>query len=46
MAADPSAIAAENWLLGQPAPTAPNQVWVDNITSLPLSGGRWCYLTT
>ena len=44
--AEPAAIVAENRLLGQPAPTASDQVWVGDITYLPLVGGRWCYLAT
>ena len=37
--ADPAAVVAENRLLGQPAPTAPDRVWVGDITYLPLLGG-------
>lgn len=33
-----------NLLLGQPLPTAPDRVWVSDITYLPLVDGRWVYL--
>jgi putative transposase len=38
--ADSAAVLAENRLLGQSS--APDQVWGDDITYLPLVGGRWC----
>jgi transposase InsO family protein len=41
---NPAVRAAPNRLLGQPAPTAPNRVWVGSITYLPRQGGSWLYL--
>ena len=38
---DPAVRAAPNRLLGQPAPTAPNRVWVGDSTYLPRQGGGW-----
>ena len=36
---DPAARAAPNRLLGRPVPTAPDRVWVGDITYLPKQGG-------
>ena len=33
-----------NLLLDRPRPTGPNQVWVSDITYIPLSNGKWLYL--
>ncbi|UPL50187.1 IS3 family transposase [Hymenobacter sublimis] len=41
---DPAVRAAPNRLPGQPAPTAPNRIWVGDITYLPRQGGGWLYL--
>jgi transposase InsO family protein len=36
----------ENLLLDKRKPESPNQVWVSDITYMPLKGGKWAYLAT
>ena len=36
----------DNLLLNKPKPNGPNQVWVSDITYMPLKGGKWAYLAT
>ena len=33
-----------NLLLDRRLPKEPNEVWVGDITYIPMTGGRWCYL--
>ncbi|ALW84639.1 hypothetical protein AUC43_05815 [Hymenobacter sedentarius] len=36
---------APNWLLDQPKSAQANQLWVSDITCLPLANGDWAYLS-
>ena len=42
--ANPQAVAAANKLATWPAATAPNHIWVGDITYLALTTGQWAYL--
>jgi transposase InsO family protein len=33
-----------NLLLNRDMPSGPDQIWVGDITYIPLAGGNWCYL--
>jgi transposase InsO family protein len=33
-----------NLLLDRAMPQQPNEVWVGDITYIPLAGGKWCYM--
>ena len=35
----------ENLLLDKSKPTSPNQVWVSDITYMPMKGDKWAYLS-
>ena len=34
-----------NLLLNRAMPHGPNEVWVGDITYIPLAGGKWCYMS-
>ena len=34
-----------NLLLNRTMPHGPNEVWVGDITYIPLAGGKWCYMS-
>ena len=34
-----------NLLLNRTMPQQPNEVWVGDITYIPLAGGKWCYMS-
>ena len=41
---NPALMRSPNLLLARESPRTVNQIWVGDITYIPLTNGRWCYL--